>query len=194
LAIQTGGIQVRTSLGCDVCLKAPRVPFEAEHPAAIEVAMATQEAAERGDLELNPLVHPALTLDRHLPSRLDEISPKHLAKLWSQTRPARHVFGARMTLEFIFVDTDRACRFDVRFGEVIEGDSSNGPADVRLITTKAGFHHLLESDFDDCETQKLIAIDAETNQHRKELRQLFSAAATNIAKLESPNTDHVTRY
>ena len=58
------------------------------------------------DLELNPVLKETLTIDRHLPMRLDEISPKHLAILWSRTRPARNLVSLRFPLEVIFVDTE----------------------------------------------------------------------------------------
>ena len=172
-------MEVCHATACDVCLRAPRVPFAAEHPAAIEVAVATQAAAELGNLDLNPFLHTALTLDRQLPPRLHEVSPIHLATLWSQTRPARKLVSLRLNLEILFVDTDRACRFDIRFGEVITGDSKGCPADVRLITTKAGFHRLVEKGFEHCEEQGLIAVDAEDDKFRNELMRLFSGLPPN---------------
>jgi hypothetical protein len=126
-----------------------------------------------------PFVNEAMTVDRHLPRRLDEISPKHLATFWERTRPSRYFVSLRLALEIIFVDTDRACRFDIRFGEVIEGDSISCPADVRLITTKAGFHRLLEKGFEHCEEQKLIAVDAGDVKFRNELIRLFSNSPLN---------------
>ncbi len=163
-------------MACDVCLRLPGVPFEIDHPAAIEVALATRAEAEQGSLDLNPMVRQVLSADRHLPARLDDFSPRQLVMLWSQTRPAKNHLALRFTVELIFVDTDRICRVDVRFGEVLDSDPRSGPADLRMITSKAGFFCLLDKGLEICLQRKLIVVESEIAEHQNGLARLFSTS------------------
>jgi hypothetical protein len=166
---------VQPITACDVCLSLPGVPFKSDHPLALEVAMATQLEFEAGTVESNPHLRPSLTNQRYTPTRLSDLSCEHLVAQWIRMRPAGKQGAFRFTLEIMFVDAERACRLDIRFSEILTDDPRNGPADVRLITTKAGFCRLLENGFERCEQRKLIAVEAEQTRHLSDLAQLFSA-------------------
>lgn|GEM_PF-3854869 len=168
---------------CDVCLRLPGIPFEFDHPAAMEVAMATQEAAEHGQLELNPLLKQTFVTNRHLPPRLETISPQQLVTFWSQTRPARNYPSLRFTLELIFVDVERTCPLEVRFGNVFDSDPRNGPASIRIFTTKAGFYRLIEDGLESCEQRKLVAVESDGDENREGIQQLFTIST----KIKSSN-------
>ena len=172
-------IFVGHSTGCDVCLRMPGIPFEVEDPSAIEVAMATQEAAEMGDIEWNPIIKQSLTTDRYTPRRLDKVTPRELVKFWSQTRPAKTRPAMRFTLELIFVDADRICHLDIRFGDVIDGEPGSGPPSIRVFTTKAGFYRLMEDGLESCEQRKLVAVELTDIDQRDELNLLFSMTTKN---------------
>jgi hypothetical protein len=171
-------VQVRA---CDVCFRLPGIPFEADHPAAIEVAMATRDAADRGDLDLNPLLIPLLSVNRHLSVRLDKITPQRLVQFWSRTYPAKDLAELRFTLDLVFVDAESTCQLDVRFGEFLVDSARNGPADIRMFTTKAGFQRLFLDGFDRCEQLGFVKLESEGVQLREGLAQLFAASQKDAA-------------
>ena len=177
--VVAAALAVATLIGhlaaCDVCLRAPRIPFAVDHPAAIEVAMATCEAAEQGWLERNPVIKRTLATDRLTPPRLSEISARQLVKLWLQTQPAKQNRGLRVTVDVVFIETDSICHLDVRMGNVLEDASQSGSADVRILTTKSGFYRILMSGFKACEYRKLVAMDADETEYRDVLVKLFSS-------------------
>ena len=162
---------------CDVCFQLPRNPFDVDHPAAIEVAVATREAADLGHLELNPVLKQAELSDSLLPPRLDTISPRQLVRLWLKTRPAHTHQSMRFTLELVFVDLDRVCRLDIRFGSILDDVPMDDPADVRLFTTKAGFLHLLEEGFEHSEQRRLVIVEAEHESNSRSIAKIFAATS-----------------
>lgn len=163
---------------CDFCLRLPRVPFEFDHPASIEVALATQAAAKRGHLDLNPVVKLTGLSGNSQTVPLSEISPRQLVTEWVRMRPAASARSLRCTLELCFVDVDYVGLLDIRFGEVLEGDRSHGPADIRLMTTKAGFCRLLEVGLAVCEQQQLAAIEVTEGVDVHDIHRLFASEAT----------------
>jgi len=161
-------------LACDFCLRLPRVPFEFDHPAAIEVAMATQAAAEQGQLDLNP----SITMERTREMPLAEVSAQHLVAQWIRSRPAQSYPSLRCTLELVFVDVDETCWLDIRSGEVLPGDPRSGPADIRLMTTKAGFCQLREIGLAKCEQLQWAAVDCTRAANRIAIDRLFPIPTT----------------
>lgn len=170
---------------CDFCVRLPRVPFEFDHPAAIEVVLATQAAAELGQIDLNPDMQFMASTGSQRTAPLSEIPPRQLLAHWVRTRPAASVRSLRCSLEVIFVDVDFAGPLDIRFGEILAGNPGNGPADVRLMTTKAGFCRLLADGLAACEERQLVAIEAAQPVDLEELQRLFPAQAKSSPPDES---------
>lgn len=185
-AVLIGILLAGQAAACDFCLRLPRVPFEFDHPAAIEVALATQAAAARDELDLNPDVKLLDGPGGDRTAGLSEISPRQLIVQWARTRPAANSRSLRCTMELIFVDVDYAGSIDIRCGEILPGQRNAGPADVRLMTTKAGFCRLLEEGLEACEQKQLVAVESVQPVDLEELRQLFAA------KGESSQADEAT--
>lgn len=164
-------------MACDFCLRLPRVPFEFDHPAAIEVAMATQTSAEQGQLDLNP----AVLMDRAREIRLSEVSARHLVAQWVRSRPAQGHPQLRCTLEVVFVDVDETCWLDIRLGEILPADPRNGPADIRLMTTKVGFFQLREIGLVKCEQLQWAAVEDKRADNRIGIAPLFSIHSSSNA-------------
>jgi hypothetical protein len=179
-AFLMGAILAGRIAACDFCLRLPRVPFEFDHQAAIEVVLATQAAAELGEIDLNPDVRLTASNDNNRTTSLSEISPRQLITRWVRTRPAANIRSLRCSLEVIFVDVDYAGSLDIRVGEILEGNQSHGPADIRLMTTKAGFCHLLDEGLAVCEQRQLVAVEFERPVNREDLQRLFATHAKPI--------------
>lgn len=163
----------KSTTACDFCLRLPNTPFQFDHLAAIEVAIATQLAAEKAEINLNPSITVVDLADRQRLVELKNVAPRQLVGQWLRTRPAKSTRSSRCTIELIFIDVDQACWLDVRGGEVLEG-TPDGPADVRLMTTKAGFCRLLDAGLAACERNQLVAVEASDTHHRNLVRQLFA--------------------
>lgn len=167
-------------VACDFCRPLPGNPFESEHLAAIEVAMATQVAAESGQIDLNPSLSKTVGIDRQRDVRLAEISPRELVRLWIQTRPAKQHRALRNTVKLIFIDVDYTCLLDIRLGEILEGDPAIGPANIRLVTTQAGFCNLLETGIESSTERQLVAIESHDELQHEQLSRLFSKRNMNM--------------
>ncbi|WP_010586169.1 hypothetical protein [Schlesneria paludicola] len=161
-------------IACDFCLRLPRVPFEFDHPAAIEVAMATQTAGEQGELDLNPLIR----MDQTREVALAEVSAQNLVAQWIKSRPAQPHPALRCTLELVFIDVDDTCWLDIRSGEILPSDPRNGPADIRLMTTKVGFCQLREIGLAKCEQLQWAAVDFKHTSSIIAINHLFSIHTT----------------
>ncbi len=172
---------------CDFCLRLPRVPFELDRPAAIEVALATQAAAGQGQIELNPDVTLTTLAGDLKTAPLDEFTPQQLIAHWVRTRPAANARSLRCSLEIVFVDVDYAGLVDIRFGEILPGNPSDGPAEVRLTTTKAGFCRLLADGLTACEQQQLAALEAERPVQTNELQRLFATSSPFVPLASVPS-------
>jgi hypothetical protein len=175
-----GALIVGPGLACDFCVQIPRIPIDADHPAAIEVAMATREAIDCGQIEINPVLNNSLNGGSHLPIRLNKISTRQLLKVWSSTYPARLHEALRATVDIVFVDTNEVCRVDVRFGNVLQDSAPNGTADIQLFTTKPGFLRLIENGLEHCEELRLVAVEEVSAGDRQSIDLLFQSPQTTV--------------
>ena len=173
LTVLLGGIPT-TIRACDVCIRLPGIPFESDHPCAIEVAMATRDAADRGDIDLKAPVIDLFSPSRYAPVRLNTISAQRMVKMWSQTGPARELAQLRFTMDIVFVDTEYTCHVDVRFGEVLVDVPRTAPADLRLFTSRAGFQSLFLDGFDKSERRSLVKLESDESPLRADISQLFA--------------------
>lgn len=180
LALSAPWTSIATTWGCDVCIRMPQIPFEGDHLAAIEVAMATREAADRGDIDLNAPVTADLSASRYLSVRLSKITPQRMVQMWSRTGPAKKCDDLRFTIDIVFVDTEQTCHLDVRAGEVLIDVPRMGPADIRLFTTRAGFQSLFLHGLDSCEQQTLAKLESDDQQRRGEFAQLFTPSLDSL--------------
>lgn len=164
------------AMACDFCLRLPNVPFELNQLVAIEVAMATQDAAANELIDLNPSVTIIDAAGRSRSTELKHVSPRQLVGQWLKIHRSKVSPTTRCSVELVFVDVDQSYWLDVRGGTVLEG-TPDGPADVRVILTKAGFHRLLEVGLLACERQQLVVVESAESHHGDLLAQLFGKQA-----------------
>ena len=195
VAILIAVMTVNQVTACDFCVQAPRVPFALDDLAAINVAIATQAAVAQGLLDLNPTLRLAAEADHRRVVHVASMTSRQLVHEWMRTAPARNHRSLRSRVELAFIDVDEACWLDVRLGVVSPGDSSNGPADVRLLTTRAGFCRVIELGLASCEHQELVAVEADDSSQRDAMLLLFACRfqAGSLAREQIPVRADVAR-
>ena len=149
---------------CDICLRAPRVPFKIDCIAALEVAIATREAIEGGDIEPNPILNESMSPDRHGRLHLMDVSKQQLVQRWIHSRAAQKHSSSRVTVDVLFAESGATYRIDFRCGRAILAADRDWPADVRLVTSKAGFYQLLDRGLEFSTERRLVHVELEADE------------------------------
>ena len=159
-----GALASRPLTACDVCLRAPRAPFKIDCIAALEVAIATREAIDGGNIDSNPLLDESMSLDRHGRLHLGDISEQQLVQRWIHSRAAQKHSASRVTVDILFVESGATYRIDFRCGRAIVAVDRDGPADARLVTSKTGFYQLLFRGLEFSSEHRLVHVELEAEE------------------------------
>jgi hypothetical protein len=131
------------SQGCAVCMSLNN-PLALPHPKAIEIAIATRAAVDKG-LLLGEQLIPAATV---LPNgtgfiALKRVPAGQLVKSWMAGLKPGGQRSDPLIVHFLFVDTEEACGVEFRSGVAQYQSKLSTHSDTRLVTTKIAFHAIL---------------------------------------------------
>ena len=126
--------------GCGLCQVLVGNPLSLPHPRAIEVAVATRAALDRG-LIRQPSPEPAAGAGW---DRRRDRSGVPMMQAWVEGGPAAAAFGGGpCTLHLVLVDTSEAVAAHLRSGRAVLEPRPAGPADVVVVTTRPALRALL---------------------------------------------------
>jgi hypothetical protein len=129
---------------CGPCLSLTGNPLALPHPRAIEIAVATRAAIDRGLLAEKPLAPASLA---HGGGNglvaLHKIPAPVLVERWAERLPPRQSGRQPLSVHFLFIDTEQSCALTLRGGAVLFETRSAGHSDARVVTTRPAFHALL---------------------------------------------------
>jgi hypothetical protein len=140
------------SQGCAVCMNLNN-PLALSHPKAIEIALATRDAVDKGLLPGEQLI-PAATVSPNGTGfiALKKVPAGQLVNRWVTGLKLGNQRSEPLIVHFLFVDTEEACGVEFRSGVPQYHSKLSSLSDARLVTTKIAFHAIL--------TGKLTAIQA----------------------------------
>ena len=170
---------------CGFCVSLGSNSLTLPHPNAIEIAVATRGALDRGILRTKPLVPTALWQG---PGKgqgmmaLDRIPPTELVKVWGITILGPAANNQAFSVHFLFIDTEHSCGLTVRKGVVVYESKPATPCDARVVTTRAVFHALVAGELGVCEAIKLGLLRLEGD------KQTIAFVAAYVAKERKADT------
>ncbi len=143
------------ALACGFCHNLGGNALALPHPRAIEVAVATRAAIERGSLDDRRLV-PRDTL----PDGGTGLVPLHkvaapaIVEAWAARleQPGRD--ARPLAVHFLFIDTEQSCGLSARGGTVIFEAKPSFYCDARVVTTRAALLAVLDGTLSPAEAQK----------------------------------------
>jgi hypothetical protein len=128
---------------CAVCLSLNN-PLALPHPRAIEIAVATRTAIDKGLLPPEKLITAATVLANGTGFiALKRVSAAELVKTWVARLKPRGQRSEPLIVHFLFVDTEEACGVEFRGGLVQYQPRLSSRSDARVVTTRMAFHALL---------------------------------------------------
>jgi hypothetical protein len=150
---------------CGFCFSLSGNPLALPHPRAIEIAVATRAAIDKGlpdDRRLIPS-HPVLGGADGLIA-LHKVPAPLLVKCWAAKLPAGGKNDRPLSVHFLFIDTEQSCGLSVRGGAVLFESKSSPHSDARVVTTRATFYALLRGELNAKEAQRLGLLCVEGDQ------------------------------
>jgi hypothetical protein len=131
-------------LACGFCVSLNGNPLALPHPKAIEIAVATRAAIEKGQLNEKCLVPQATIFESGGGMiALYKVPAPLLVKAWARQCSGPKKSQATWNVHFLFIDTEEACGLSVRGGAVVFEAKPSMHSDARIVTTRTAFGALL---------------------------------------------------
>ena len=156
------------SQACGVCGSIDGEALSLPHPRAIEIAVATRAAVEKGLFSDRPDIPRASVSSgsRGLIS-LDKVPGPLLVKCWAARINLPKPEVQPVAAHFVFIDTQQSCGLMVRSGTAVFESKPSFHADALIVTTRAAFQALVDGAITVAEAQQsgllLIEGDAATS-------------------------------
>lgn len=149
---------------CNFCYTLGGNPLALPHPKAIEVAVATRAAIEKGLITERKLIRDdTLAQGSSGFVALDKVPAPKLVQAWAAKLRRMERDGPTLTVHFLFIDTEQTCELIVRGGTVIFESKPSSHSDARVVTTRAAFHALLDGSLSQAEARRLGLLLVEGN-------------------------------
>jgi hypothetical protein len=131
-------------LGCGVCSSFNGNPLSLPHPRAIEIAVATRSALDKGILRERQLETTISGWNRKTPPG----SGLEALKAWLETKNAGKVAVVRdpVSLHIVLIDTSETAAIHFRSGAVVLDPQPSGTGDAVVATTSHGLQALLSGE------------------------------------------------
>jgi hypothetical protein len=159
-----------TALACGFCASLNGNPLALPHPRAIEVAVATRAAIEKGQLEETCLVPQEVI---YLESgggmiALPQVPGPLLVKAWVRKCRCPDVRETTVDVHFLFIDTEEACGLSVRGGAVVFEARPSVQSDARVVTTRTTFAAMLLGKLGSAEARRrgLVLVEGDARAAR----------------------------
>ena len=141
---------------CSFCYSLGGNPLALPHPRAIEVAVATRAAIEKGLLSDRQLIRSdTLPAGGHGFVALDKVPAAVLVQAWAAKLGRLELGDSPLSVHFLFIDTEQSCGLSVRGGAVLFEGKPSFHSDARVVTTRAAFHALLDGALSLAEARRL---------------------------------------
>ncbi len=128
---------------CGFCVSLNGNPLVLPHPKAIEIAVSTRAAIEKGQLRENCLIPQATLFEGGGMIALHKVPATLLVKAWARKCSSSGKSQANRSVHFLFIDTEEACGLTVRGGAVMFEARPSTHSDARVVTTRTAFGALL---------------------------------------------------
>ncbi len=144
------------ALACGFCYSLGGNPLALPHPKAIEVAVATRAAIEKGLITERKLIRSDL-----LPESgrgfvaLDKVPAHKLVQAWAAKLGRLERDCPPRVVHFLFIDTEQTCELIVRGGTVLFEAKPSSHSQARVVTTRAAFHALLDGALSQADARRL---------------------------------------
>jgi hypothetical protein len=145
------------AVGCDVCFSVSGNPFALPHPRALEIAVATRSALEKGLLTERETKNVGWS---RTPRRASGLEPLN-AWLAKKNAGKATTDGGPASLHIVLIDTSEAVALHFRSGAVLLDSKPSGSGDAVIATTSHGLRALLsgELSLDRALTMKLLIVE-----------------------------------
>jgi hypothetical protein len=159
--------------GCGFCYNLGSNPLALPHPKAIEIAVATRAAIDKGLLQEEKLVSAAVVPESGSGLiALKKVPASQLVVAWvAKVKPKIQNAGP-LIVHFLFVDTSEVCGIEVRNGVVLHQAKVSPQSDIRVVTTKIVFHAILTGKLSLGKADSLGLSNIEGNQAKAILEAL----------------------
>ncbi len=155
-------LAVSAAPACGPCLRLTGNPLALPHPRAIEIAVATRAAIDKGLLDEKPLAPAALA---HGGGNglvaLHKIPTPVLVERWAERFPPGQPSRQPLSVHFLFIDTEQSCALTLRGGAGLFEARPAGHSDARVVTTRSAFHALLTGRLTPAEARRLGVLHVE---------------------------------
>lgn len=151
--------------GCGSCYSLGGNPLALPHPKAIEVAVATRAAIEKGLItERKVILGDTLAQGNRGFIALDKVPASKLVQAWAAKLGQMERDGPPLAIHFLFIDTEQTCELIVRGGTAHFEAKPSSHSDARVVTTRAAFHALLVGGLSQSDAQRLgvLLIEGDT--------------------------------
>jgi hypothetical protein len=144
------------ALACTTCSRLIGNSLALPHPKAIEIAVATRAAIEKGLLSDRSFIPRAM-----LPEggegvvALRKVSGPRLVEAWAAQLERSNPEIERLAVHFLFIDTEQSCGLMIRGEAIVFDRQPLFHADARVVTTRATFHALVDGALGVYEAQRL---------------------------------------
>lgn len=145
------------TFACDLCFSVSGNPFALPHPRAIEIAVATRSALEKGLLTERETKNVGWSRTPRRGSGLEPLNAwlakKNAGKVSSDAGP--------VSVHIVLIDTSEAVALHFRSGAVLLDSKPSGSGDALIATTSHGLRALLsgELSLDRALTMKLLIVE-----------------------------------
>jgi hypothetical protein len=132
------------AMACGFCVSLNGNPLALLHPKAIEIAVSTRAAIEKGQLKEKYLVpQEALFESGRGVIALHKVPAPVLVKALARKCNGSMNRQETWNVHFLFIDTEEACGLCVRRGAVVFEARPSTHSDARVVTTRPAFSALL---------------------------------------------------
>jgi hypothetical protein len=141
---------------CGFCYSLGGNPLALPHPKAIEVAVATRAAIEKGLItERNLIRGDTLIQGSSGFVALEKVPAPKLVQAWAAKLGRLEWDGPPLAVHFLFIDAEQTCELSVRGGTAFFEAKPSSHSDARVVTTRATFHTLLDGALSQAEARRL---------------------------------------
>ena len=143
LAIVTCSLVVDMVCGCGICHSIQGNPLALPHPRAIEIAVATRSALDKGALgEVAERPESAGVANGW--NRRPKLTGASLLRTWLDTRDSARLVGPEtFSLHVVLIDTEETFAVHVRGGSAVLEHRAAGTADAVVATTRPALQAIL---------------------------------------------------
>jgi hypothetical protein len=132
------------ALACGFCVSLAGNPLALPHPKAIQIAVATRAALDRGRLpEKCQVPQETLFESGRGMIALHKVPAPLLVQAWARKCSCPKTGRAGWSVHFLFIDTEEACALSVRADTVLFEARPSPHSDARVVTTRAAFAAML---------------------------------------------------